>query len=212
MHNLIAVLLLATAMVTPPSVSTTPQAVQRRDSIAALLSPSAKQKVHAIAASLASSSSITDGTTRAAIFSNFGSIGDADISALAFLVLMEASKSAQQDLQTIMDQVNAINKAKEGLRAELAKVNQTPPATTTASIHKVQAQMAPRLSTLPPPLPPNATVAQKQNRFDALNDLEQQDMLQLQQAMDRKQTLETMISSLLKNLHDVRAATISNIR
>src|SRR5579884_1329988 len=102
MHKRIAVLLLAAAMATQAAVSTTPQAVQRRDSIAALLSPTAKQKVHAIAMSIASSSAITDGTTRAAVISVFGNLQAVDMEALAFIVLMEAAQSAQDDLQAIM--------------------------------------------------------------------------------------------------------------
>jgi hypothetical protein len=39
-----------------------------------------------------------------------------DIAALAFLVLMAASNSAQDDLKAIMDRVKAINQAKQKLR------------------------------------------------------------------------------------------------
>ena len=38
-----------------------------------------------------------------------GSMNDADIEALAFLVLMQASKSAQEDLKAIMARVKSIN-------------------------------------------------------------------------------------------------------
>jgi Arc/MetJ-type ribon-helix-helix transcriptional regulator len=46
-----------------------------------------------------------------------------DIMATAFIVMMAAAKSAQEDLKAIMDSVRAINKAKEGLRELLGKVN-----------------------------------------------------------------------------------------
>ena len=41
-------------------------------------------------------------------------MGDGDIMALAFIVIMEAAKSAREDLKAIMDGVKAINKEKEG--------------------------------------------------------------------------------------------------
>ena len=41
---------------------------------------------------------------------------DADIEALAFLVLMEAAKSTREDLKAIMDGVKSINEAKEKMR------------------------------------------------------------------------------------------------
>ena len=57
-------------------------------------------------------------------YPNLGSLGDADIMALAFIVMMEASKSAQEDLKAIMDGVKAINKQKEGWRKVENQVNQ----------------------------------------------------------------------------------------
>jgi putative addiction module CopG family antidote len=48
---------------------------------------------------------------------------DADIEGLAFLVLMEAAKSAQEDVRAIMASVKAINAAKRALRELLGKVN-----------------------------------------------------------------------------------------
>ncbi len=52
-----------------------------------------------------------------------GAAGDDDIMAAAFLVLMEAAKSAREDLKAIMDGVKAINAAKRALRELLAKIN-----------------------------------------------------------------------------------------
>jgi hypothetical protein len=49
-----------------------------------------------------------------------GSMNGGDIEALAFLVLMAAAKSAQEDLKAIMAQVKAINAAKQNLRQQLA--------------------------------------------------------------------------------------------
>jgi putative addiction module CopG family antidote len=51
------------------------------------------------------------------------SAGDGDIMALAFIVIMEAAKSAREDLKTIMDGVKAINKEKEGWRSVVNTVN-----------------------------------------------------------------------------------------
>ena len=55
-------------------------------------------------------------------FANLGA-GDGDIMALAFIVMMEAAKSAREDLKAIMDGVKAINKEKEGWRAVSNTIN-----------------------------------------------------------------------------------------
>lgn len=51
-----------------------------------------------------------------------GAVGDADIEALAFLVLMQAAHSAQEDLKAIMAQVKAINASREGVRQMLDRL------------------------------------------------------------------------------------------
>lgn len=56
-------------------------------------------------------------------YNNLAGIGDQDIMALAFIVMMEASKSAREDLKAIMDGVKAINKQKEGWRQVSSEVN-----------------------------------------------------------------------------------------
>jgi hypothetical protein len=47
-------------------------------------------------------------------YKNLGNLADGDVMAIAFVVMMEATKSAQEDLKSIMDGVKAINKEKEG--------------------------------------------------------------------------------------------------
>jgi hypothetical protein len=62
-----------------------------------------------------------------AVQNNFGDTyglgGDSDVAALAFIVLMEASKSAQADLKSIMDGVKQLNDQKQALRDQVAKVS-----------------------------------------------------------------------------------------
>ena len=54
--------------------------------------------------------------TNPEIYSILGAMNGADIEAIAFLVMMQAAKSAQEDLKDIMDQVKKINKEKQKLR------------------------------------------------------------------------------------------------
>ncbi len=55
-------------------------------------------------------------------YSGLGDLVGGDIEALAFLVLMEAAKSAREDLKSIMEGVKAINAAKSALRDLITKV------------------------------------------------------------------------------------------
>ena len=58
----------------------------------------------------------------AATYHNLGTLDGQDIEALAFIVMMEAAKSAQEDLKAIMAQVKAINNAKQRHRQLLQQV------------------------------------------------------------------------------------------
>jgi hypothetical protein len=62
-------------------------------------------------------------STGAGTYPNLGAMGDGDIMALAFIVMMEAAKSAREDLKSIMDGVKAINKEKDGWRSVMDTVN-----------------------------------------------------------------------------------------
>ena len=212
MHNLTAVLLLAAA--TQPRVSVTlvspvnPALVQRRDAIAAVLSPSAKLKLHGLANTLGRSASITDGASRSAIASAFPGVNlsGADVSALAFIVMMDAAESARQDLQSIMKGVSAINAQKEALRKELGKA-----AANKVRVQKVYTPVSTAF-TVPPPLSPNATMADREKRFDDLSDISEEQELKMQMLTDQMQKAESMASNMLKKLNDTQSSIIRNLR
>jgi hypothetical protein len=59
---------------------------------------------------------------------------DGDVEALVFATMMEAAKSAQEDLKTIMAGVKAINAAKRRLRELLCAMNRDVVAATVAEL------------------------------------------------------------------------------
>ncbi len=70
-------------------------------------------------------SNTTSETTAVRALASFpyGSLHNSNIMALAFLVMMESAKSAQEDLKEIMARVKAINNAKAGYSAYLQSRN-----------------------------------------------------------------------------------------
>ena len=62
------------------------------------------------------SRSLTESLTKNPFTAN---LRNEDIMALVFIVMMEAAKSAQEDLKAIMDGVKAINKEKQALREKI---------------------------------------------------------------------------------------------
>jgi len=133
-------------------------------------------------------------------------LSDGDISALAFIVMMDAAESARQDLQSIMKGVSDINAQKEGLRKELGK--------TAANKVRVQKVYTPVNSafTMPPPLSPNATMAEKQKRLDDLSELSEEQQLRMQMLRDQMQKAESMASNMAKKFGDMQSSIIKNLK
>jgi hypothetical protein len=55
--------------------------------------------------------------------STIAELAGGDVEAQAFVILMEATKSADEDLKAIMAEVKAINNAKQQLRSLISKIN-----------------------------------------------------------------------------------------
>ena len=218
MHNLLPVVLLVAATSYKPSVSLTapvvnPSVVQRHDAIASLLSPSAKMKLDTVIASLKSAPTITDGASRWAITSAFpdANLAAEDVDALVVTVMAEVAESAQQDLKDTVGHLKEIAKQKDALRQQLSKAKQSA-STKPPAIQKVQPTYTASTFSLPPPLPSNATVAQKQDRLNTLSQMEQQEQIRMNMFMDRMQKAEGLASDLLKRLGDTASSIIQNLK
>lgn len=140
-----------------------------------------------------------------------GSLPDGDIEALAFLVLMQAAKSAQEDLKAIMASVKAINSAKASQRKNIedyqelgaAALLQTPDAMHGEPKDYDQLQTVVQdLQTLLNSLPiPNQQKLELQSELNQLNQLSHQIPIQPQgpdqnfaQALQLLQQLRSQLS------------------
>ena len=129
-------------------------------------------------------------------------LGNSDIEAMAFLVLMQAAKSAQDDLKGIMAEVKATNDAKAKQREAINRQNAQKAAATAAlkdSGKRIQA---------------NPALLQKagNTKTDNINDMDQPQQLKLQQAMDRSSKMTEALSNLLKKIADTEQSIIDNLK
>lgn len=166
---------------------------------------------------------VSESTASRAVATNaaFGNLGDADIEAIAFLVLMEAAKSAQEDLKAIMAGVKQINDAKASIRSSPLPAQQAGQATAkagSAPAIAVAPRAAPKVSRVaiqPRPLPrpefERQLAAAKQNQ-DVLRQMGETESLRLQAAMERKGQLESMISNTMKKISDTSQALTQNLK
>jgi len=182
-------------------------------------------------ASEANQKSLTDEEiqARASSYGMLGGMNGQDIQAIAFLVLMQASKSAQEDLKAIMAKVKSINEQKAKLRNAMNKINNSP------TINNVQLDSFHLLS--------NRTIALQQGRnpesiklvrstrakqvsktdidamvvklkgdLDSMSEMGEMESLRLQMLMDRKSKMMSTLSNLLKKIHDTQQSIIQNLK
>jgi len=178
----------------------------------------------------------TDVKKLAVQHAKLGSLNDMDIEALVLFVMMEASKSAYNDIKQMMEQMEAIRKQKEALRNAIQLLkdreadNKEMPRYQYDSIAKLKAKASvkpqavtsnvQRADTIKKISPvgkvAKAELAQLKkeltDKADSLSEMSQEDQLQLQKMMGQKNQLEAMISNIMKKVSDTQNSIIGNLK
>ena len=175
-------------------------------------------------------------------FAVLGSMGDGDIMAMAFVVMMEAAKSAQEDLKAIMAQVKAINSAKREMRELLGKVQRDCAANAAhrtgaaldfsrglgserayhdAPVPHLDPDSPGGVRVVPTDLYPGLVSRTEdlcvvrndlKANLDSLSEMGEMESLRLQMAMDRMSKMMSALSNLLKKQSDTANAITQNIK
>jgi len=128
---------------------------------------------------------------------------EGDIEAIAFLVMMEASHSAQDDLRAVMEQVKAItaqkNKAREALKLRPDRGLDRLSVTSVISAVATKAEMS-------------AVVDQMKADLDAMSELGETESLRLQMAMDRMSKMMSTLSNILKKISCTASQITQNLK
>lgn len=153
-----------------------------------------------------------------------------DIEAIAFLILMEASKSAQEDLKAIMTKVKSINEQKKEQRELLAKMQRqksmTPEQLDSFNLSRsktiaIQKKQNPdtvkfvrsvAFKKSPTKTEINAMVDQIKKDLDSMNEMSELDQIRLQMLMDRRSKMMETLSNLMKKFSDTKEDIIKNMK
>ncbi len=168
--------------------------------------------------------------TEAIGYAVLGNISNADIDALCFLVLMEAAKSAQEDLKAIMAHIKAINDAKAKQRQALQKAQQNQSMTILQldslkwinsrnnlllagdNPETVKFKRTRSVVAKPTKADIDAVVDTMKSDLDAMSKMGETESLRLQMAMDRLTKMMSTISNLLKKISDTEQSIIQNLK
>lgn len=171
-----------------------------------------------------------DVMTRSKSYGALGNMNGQDIEAIAFLVLMQASKSAQEDLKAIMAKVKSINEQKAKQREMLSKMQQQQSMTNvqldsfkllqnrTIALQKGNNPDTVKLVRSTTRLKPatktdiKAMTDKLKNDLDSMSEMGEMESLRLQSAMDRMTKAMSTLSNLLKKIHDTQQSIIQNLK
>jgi len=167
-------------------------------------------------------------------YANGLNISEGDIEALAFLIMMEAAKSAQQDLKEMMNEVKKTNEQKKKLRDAMQRLKKNEHNLSrvmldsfnrlTASIVTTTAGSKPIRSTAKTDMvkskatfPVSAVEAKAaqddlQRKLDSVDEMSEANNLKLQMAMDRRNKLMEAASNIMKKIQATQDAIISNLK
>jgi len=169
-------------------------------------------------------------------------LGEQDIMALVILVMMEASKSAQEDLKAMLTEVKNNNKEKEKIRALSIQVNKYSDGSpglkmskttldsfrllsktssnkqmTVAQPRSIQTNQVQKINSnstkqLATAEELKALQAELKNKEDSLTDMSESGSLRMQMYMDRMSKMNSTISNLMKKISDATGSIIGNLK
>ncbi len=184
----------------------------------------------------------SDAKKMASEYGALSNMNNADIEALCFLVLMEASKNTQEDLKSMMAVVKSNNEQKKQIRdlqrdfAQHKKdvsrprldsiqfVLKKPPVVQTVNTGKVMRseKMVPtnttrnkQLTTVPPTVTKDEIDKTEQDikdKLDSVNEMGETESLRLQMAMDRISKMMSSLSNIMKKISDSESSIIQNMK
>ncbi len=149
-------------------------------------------------------------------------MGNNEIETLAFLVLVQTVKNAEDNLKAIRATVNTRRELKNKFRDAINMLNKNNPEVTRVQFDSLELllkkedekQRVNAVSPTGPVTKPerDELINKLRDEMDSISEMGQQDMLLLQQAMDKKNELEKMISECMKAYADVAGAAVQALK
>ena len=132
-------------------------------------------------------------------------LGGNDIEAIAFLVMMQATRDADSDLKAATEKVRATNESRRKLREGTAP--QTPVRTPAG-------QGPPAMAKGGPAGPVKAATAPEDTgrNLDSMNEMSEMTSMRLQMAMDRRSKFISTLSNIMKKISDTQGALVQNLK
>ncbi|MBP9104757.1 MAG: hypothetical protein KBF82_12885 [Chitinophagaceae bacterium] len=172
-----------------------------------------------------------DVKTEATNWAVLGNLNSGDVEALCFLVMMQASKSTQEDLKAIMAKVKAINKQKQELRDMQSKMREEQQSMRSAMLDSFKLLRNKTIALQNHQNPDTvkfirsgivrkqlsktdigAMIEQTKNDLNSMNEMRELDQTRMQMYMDRRDKAMEALSNFMKKFSDSQENIIKNLK
>jgi hypothetical protein len=137
----------------------------------------------------------------------------ADVETAVQLAMLEASKSAQEDLKAIMAQVEGANAVKPAQPAPNSKTDAGPCSGDTVAAWRICLQrIDAKLASLPPDLERTGLMKELRRQLDSMSEMGELNQLKLQAYMDRRTRAFQTMSNLSKKLSETSNSIVANMK
>jgi putative addiction module CopG family antidote len=174
------------------------------------------------------------------VFDTLGSINGSDIEEVAFIVLMQAARDAEEDLKEMLNEMKSMNAAKRKLRELQKKIkcdiaNSAGQTRPKFDSNGMKSESAYHHAMIPVPDPCSesgvklietdlykgriADVSTLESirddfidKLDSLSELSEMDSLRLQMMMDRRSKFISTLSNMMKKISTTQDALVQNLK
>jgi len=175
--------------------------------LSARIQPSVRSWITLEANKLRGQSVVDENRLRADIAARFKgqNLGSNDIDAIAFLVIMQATRDADSDLKATMEKVKATNESKRKTQEFAAplKSAQTPARQGSPAMMKGGPAGPVKAGTAP------ENTAQN---LDSMNEMSEMNSLRMQMMMDRRSKFISTLSNIMKKITTTQETLVQNLK
>lgn len=136
----------------------------------------------------------------------FSAANGVDVQSLVFIVMMDAAKSAREDLKAIIAATKALNDKKAAQRTPVRASMQAKQDLAVATRGDEDAAKDPAKDSA------NDEKDAAEGRLDSLSEMSETEQLRLQMAMDRCSKLRSALSNIMKKQSDAANGILGNLK
>ncbi|MCX6895860.1 MAG: hypothetical protein NTZ16_10260 [Verrucomicrobia bacterium] len=182
--------------------------------LAPALKPAVREWVSQEAKKVSRNPKLNEAAVKADIQNRFAgqTLASGDIEALVFIVMMEATKDANEDLKALMAATKAANEKKAAQRQAAGNLKKDEAGIKAAARQEAAGTASTNLQIRAHAINVKPSARASAAQPDSMGDMSEEQQLRLQMAMDRRAKVEEILSNVMKKMSDTQSNIVGNLK